>query len=245
MPGLGLPPADLYRGWREVAKSPFALLHGREFIGLLRLPLAANALVMGVLGLFAWLVVVPALGSLFATEWWLLDGLRAARASSGPGLWMVTLWMMLGPSLLDTSVGVLHEPLRLAAERTMLGPVVSGPAPPVLRARERARILGLAIAATPLCLVVVLLPWIGLPFVCLAGAAMAAIVWFEPPMAARGLDLRARLRWLLHNRWRALGTGAGIQLAAAVPFVNLLALSAVATVAATSAYLQFEKRPAG
>lgn len=234
--------ADVYRGSREMLHAMFALLHGREFIGILRLPLTANAVVVVLLGLGGWLLLEPFFATCFAGNWWLLDGLRAEKAATGPFLWLLTTWLLLGPSLLDVALGVLHEPLRAATERTMLGsrPDIS-PAPPVLRMRDRARILAIALGALPVALLVVLIPWVGLPIVATAGAATAAVVWFEPPMAARGLDLPARLRVLWRNRWRALGAGAGMQLAAGVPFVNVLALTAVATVAATSAYLQFDK----
>ncbi|MEO6597129.1 MAG: hypothetical protein ABIP94_20485, partial [Planctomycetota bacterium] len=56
------------------------------------------------------------------------------------------------------------------------------------------------------------------------------------------VDLHHRLLLLRHNRWRALGVGFGLQLAAAVPFVNLLALAPTGTIAATSSYLHFEKQ---
>lgn len=226
-------------------RAPFAILHEREFIGLLRVPLAANAIVMTALLGFGWVVLAPNFTRCFATEWWLFDTLRRERADTGPATWLLTCWLLLGPSLLDTSVGALHEPLRLATERRMLGATAADgertDAPP-LRLRDRARILALALVGLPFALLVSLVPWIGLPILCIAGAAVAAIVWFEPPMAARGLDLGQRLASLWRNRWRALGTGAGLQLAAAVPFVNWLALAAVATIAATASYLQFDKK---
>jgi hypothetical protein len=43
------------------------------------------------------------------------------------------------------------------------------------------------------------------------------------------------------HRWRALGLDAGVQLATAVPFLNPLALAPIATIAASSAHLQFTK----
>jgi hypothetical protein len=218
------------------------LLHEREFIGLLRIPVVANAVVVSLLVLFGWLVLAPAFDRFFATTWWGLDDLRASRATTGTASWLLTCWVLLAPSLLDTSVGILHEPLRVATDRSMLASHEAAGAAPLLRLRDRTRILAIAIVALPVALFVALLPWVGLPIVCAAGAAMAAIVWFEPPMAARGLDLPARLRLLWRNRWRALGAGAGMQLAAAVPFVNLLALTGVATGAATSTYLQFDKK---
>ncbi|MBL9077545.1 MAG: EI24 domain-containing protein [Planctomycetes bacterium] len=241
-PGRGLPPLDFVRGVRDAARAPFALLFGREFVGRLRLPVVANALVSVAIAIGLWLVLAPAFTDTFAEPWGVLEGLRRGHEHTGPALWLLTCWVLLGPSLLDVAVGALHEPLRLAAERTMLGPRAAAAPPATLRLTERARVLGYAFVALPPTLLLVLVPWVGIAAMAAIGAAVAALVWFEPPMAARGLDLRGRIRLLWRNRWRALGTGVGIQLAAAVPFVNLLALAGVATVAATSSYLQFDKQ---
>jgi len=241
--GLGL--ADVYRGLRDVHQAVFALLHGREFIGLLRWPIAANAIAFVLLLLGGWFLLAPWYAAITGSTWWLFDGLRAGRAEAARHLWLLCTWLLLGPPLLDVLTGAVHEPLRVATELRMLGQASRPSAPDgLLRFRDRIRILALATAALPVVLLVSLVPWVGLPIVVAAGAASAAIVWFEPPMAARGHTLRARLRLLWQNRWRALGTGAGMQLAAAVPFVNVLVLAGVATVAATASYLHFEKRAA-
>jgi hypothetical protein len=241
-PGRGAPIADAWRGLREVDRAVGALLHGRAFIGRLRGPVAANLLAFAALTAFGWSVLGGWFAAWFAEPWWTLEGLRTMRRHSGEGLWLLTSWLLLGPPLLDAMAGVFQEPLRATAEAAMLGPPPAGtPADSVLRVRERARVLALAAAAWPLALFVVLLPWVGLPIVLAAGSAVAAIVWFEPPMAARGLGLPDRLRLLWRNRWRALGTGLGLQCAALVPFVNLLALAPVAALAATSSYLRFDK----
>ncbi|HEX6811899.1 MAG TPA: EI24 domain-containing protein [Planctomycetota bacterium] len=241
--GLGL--ADVYRGLRDVHQAVFSLLHGKEFIGLLRWPIAANAIAFAALVLVGWLVIAPWFTTLCGGTWWLFDGLRTSHGSSTADLWLLSTWLLLGPPLLDVLTGSVHEPIRAATELRMLGPANRpGAREGLLRLRDRVRILAFAALALPVVLLVSLLPWVGLPIVLVLGAACAAIVWFEPPMAARGHPLRARLQLLWQNRWRALGTGAGMQLAAAVPFVNLLALAGVATVAATASFLQFEKRPA-
>lgn len=242
-PGLGAPPADFWRGLREVHRAVFALLHERAFIGRLRLPVAANllAFVLVYVG-GAWLLM-PWCTAAFAAAWPLLDGVRQATAEHGPTRWLVACALLLGPPLLDVVCGALQEPLRVATERSMLGPEHgSDAAHTVLRLRERAHVLAAALLALPVVLALSLVPYVWLPLLVLLGAATAAVVWFEPPMAERGLALPARLELLWRNRWRALGTGLGLQLAVFVPFVNLLALAPVATIAATSAYLQFDKR---
>ena len=241
--GLGL--ADVWRGLRDVFRAVFALLHGKEFIGLLRWPITANAIAFALLLLGGWFLLEPLFAACTSSTWWVFDGLRAGRADAVTHLWLLCTWLLLGPPLLDVLTGAVHEPLRVATELRMLGSARRPSAPDgLLRFRDRIRILALALAAWPVVLVVSLVPWVGLPIAIVVGAASAAIVWFEPPLAARGHALRARLQLLWQNRWRALGTGTGMQLAAAVPFVNVLVLAGVATVAATASYLHFEKRAA-
>ncbi|MBL8729806.1 MAG: EI24 domain-containing protein [Planctomycetes bacterium] len=242
-PGRGAWWRDLGSGVRSVHRAVFALLHERALIGQLGLPVASNLLVFGSLVLVGAVLLAPWFTAFFGGTWWLLDGWRASFADAGPGHWLLTSWLLLGPPLLDVLAGPFQEPLRRAAEAVMLGPARErAAAPRVRRVRERAQVLAGALLLWPLALFVSLLPWIGLPLVVTLGAVSAAVVWFEPPMAARGLGQRRRLQALWQNRWRALGVGVGLQLAAAVPFVNVLALAPVATLAATSAYLQFDKR---
>ncbi|HEX5053369.1 MAG TPA: EI24 domain-containing protein [Planctomycetota bacterium] len=237
--GRGNPAIDVARGVMDVFRSVFALIHEREFIGRLRWPVAANLAAFVATMLLGWLWLAPAFQSWF-------DGQRAVSAHDGPAIWLVTSWLLLGAPLLDLIAGRAQEPLRLATEQHMLHGSTGGPTPATTpRWRERIVMLVAAVAALPLALGLALVPWVGLPLVVVLGAAVPAIVWFEPPMAARGIDLRHRLLLLRHNRWRALGVGFGLQFAAAVPFVNVLGLAPVATIAATSSYLHFDKRVDG
>ena len=241
--GRGFAVADAWRGVRSVFTALFALLHEPEFVGKLRVPVAANVVAFGACVLLGWLVLLPAYTAVFAGPWPLFDGWRAAHAGLGPHLWTLATWALLGPALIDVVAGALQDPLRVATERRLLGEPREAPAPPAVpRLRERARVLAITFLAWPFALLLVLVPWVGVPLVLVAGAASAAVVWFEPPLAVRGLALRQRLDVLWRNRWRALGTGAGLQLAAAVPFVNLLALAPVAAVATAMSYVQFDKR---
>lgn len=233
---------DFAGGVTGVHAAVFALLHGRTFVGRLAGPVFTNAVAFVLLLALGVLVLWPAFAACFDGPWWLLDGWRADLAGTGPGRWLATTWLVLGPPLLDALVGVFQEPLRRATETAVLGSDVAATAQrPVRRVRERAQVLAGALLVWPVALVLSLVPWVGLPLVAALGAAGASIVWFEPPLAARGLPLRTRLDLLWRNRWRALGTGLGVQCAAAVPFVNLLALAPAATVAATVAYLRFDK----
>jgi hypothetical protein len=233
---------DFAAGFGDVRAAFFALLHGREYIGLLRVPVAVNTIAFTAVALGGWLLLEPLFAAAFASSWWLLDGVRAHHAQHGPALWLVTSWLMLGHPLLDLIAGGLQEPLHEATERRMLGPLRAGaPATAVLRLRERARVFALLLLAWPFALGLALVPWVGLCAVGLLGAAVAAVVWFEAPMASRGWSLARRLRSLRDHRWRALGTGLGLQVATIVPFVNVLGLAPIATIAATASFLQFTK----
>lgn len=243
-PDGGASPLAIGRGMRDAASALFALAHGRQYVGLLRLPVLANAITLLGLLLLAWTFLLPRFDAAFASEWWLLDGLRERHRHGGANLWTCATWLLLGPPLLELIAGPWQEPLRLATERHMLGARATPPRTSMLRLRERARLLLWLLLLWPPALLLVLLPWLGLPLVAALGAAVAAVVWFEPPMAPRGLSLRPRLALLWRHRWRSLGVGLALQLAAAVPFVNLLALAPLATVAATAVYLQFDKRVA-
>lgn len=224
-------------------RAPFALLHHREFIGRLRVAVWANALGFSLLMAAGYFVLWPWFLAAFASDWWLADSVRATNGKRGPVLWLVTSWLVLGPPLLEMLAGALQEGLLDATERAMLGDgaVTRAPRGLLARLRDRAKVGAVALLLWPFALLLVLVPWVGLPLVGVLGAAIAAAVWFELPMARRGLDLPQRLGLLWRNRWRALGVGFGVQLAAGVPFLNLLGLSPVATVAASSAYLQFGK----
>lgn len=243
-PGRGNAFVDLLRGLGDVGGAGFALIHERVFVGRLRLPVLGNLVAFVVLVAVGVLWLSPLCQAAFASPWWLLDSVREATKARGPALWLLTIVLLLGPPLLDVACGALQEPLRVATETAMLGPPRGVPDEHgVLRLHERAQVLAAALLALPIALAAALVPYAGLPFVLLLGAAMAAVVWFEPAMVVRGLGLRARLRMLWSNRWRALGVGAGLQLAVCVPFLNLLGLAPIATIATTAAYLQFEKAP--
>ncbi len=236
-------PLDVCRGIGEVRRAFFVMLHGKEFIGLLRLPMVMNALAFLLVAVGGWLVLAPLCASAFSTPWWLFDGVRQHYSEVGAHLWLLTCWLLLGPPLLDLIAGAAQEPLGEATERRLLGPLKQ-PFPELgqLRLRERVRVFAWLLLAVVPCLGLVLVPWIGLPLVVLLGAVGNAIVWFEPPMARRQINLRRRLDELRRHRWRALGVGIGVHCLALVPFANLLGLAPIATIAATASYLQFDRR---
>lgn len=230
--GPGNPLADALRGLDDVRRAVLALLFEAEFVGALRGPILVNMAAMTAFTVAGWRWLLPALEAHFAS-----------RGEPGAHLWVLAVWLGGGPSLLDLCAGWAMGPIRRAAERHMLGATPTAPPASGPRLLERVQLLMLGAAAVVLMLGAALVPWVG-PLFCLAlGAGVAAVVYMQPPLAVRGLAPRARLDALRRQPWRALGAGLGLQLAAAVPFLNVLALLPVATVTATSTYLHMDKRP--
>jgi len=225
---------DLLRGLDDVRRAVFAMLFEREFIGLLRLPVAMNALAVGVAVLLGWFVLLPAFVETDAGHGGQGGGLDT------PHLWLIASWLTVGPVVLDTVAGWAQTPLRRATEKHMLGATVveRRPKPRLL---ERLQLLLVSGMALPLAMAAMLLPWVGFAIALVIGAVVAAIVWLQAPLAERGLTQRQRFELLRRNPWRAFGTGLGLQMLAGIPFANLLALEPIAAIAGTSAFLQFDK----
>lgn len=183
-------------------------------------------------GLAGWRWLLPAFEARF-------DEANAASAH----LWLMALWLGAGPAVIDLLAGWAMDPIRRATEQHMLGATptkttCSGPS-----FFDRLQLLALSAFAGVVMMGLVLVPWVGVPLCVLLGAAVASVIYMQPPFAVRGVLLAARIRRLREQPWRALGAGLGLQIAAAVPFLNLLALLPVATVAATSTYIFTVKEP--
>jgi hypothetical protein len=239
--------AELLAALRLTLRTPFALLHERAFIGLLKAPCTANAIALSLVALVSWGLLQPMFASWFAATWPVFDGIRQAHATTGPiELQLATFWL-LGPTLLEIAVGPVMEPLIDATERAMAGPGIGSPEPrrgmrlAMTRLRQGARVVVVQILLLPVVWALALVPRIGFGLAFLIGALSAAVVWFEAPCARRGLDLTARLRLLRANWPTALGFGLGAQIAAIVPFVNLLALAPIAAVAASKLFFRLRK----
>ena len=233
-PGRGNALLDLFRGLDDVRCALFALLFERAFVGKLRGPFIANALASGLLLLPAWLWLAPAYDSWFATA-------HASSPYHGPHLWLIATWLAVGFPLLNLLAGFAQRPIRVATESHMLGAASPDTVPVLNRWRERLFLVLIGFAALPVAMGLVLVPWLGIPLALILGAAIAAVVALQSPLAVRHVAPRDRIALLRHNGWRALGTGLGLQLATAVPFLNVLGLAPLATVAATNAYLHFDK----
>ena len=243
-PGRGSWLLDIGRGLLLVWRSVGQTLHHRAFVGLLKLPIAANLVAAATLAAGAVLVFGP-LRALFAAPWPLLDGWRQAQQDRGPVvLLLVTVWL-LWPVWFEVVGGALLEPLVAAAERAIGGPRMrAGAAPDALAARvhRRARMLALQVLLLPLAWLLALLPWVGLPLVFAASAAMAAAAWLAVPAERRGLSPPEQHGDLRRNWPLAFGYGAGLQFAVLVPLLNVLLLAPVAAVGASALHFRFDKQ---
>jgi|GEM_PF-3174326 len=228
--GPGNPIADLARGMDDVRRAVFALTFEREFVGALRGPIAANMTVVGAIIFAGFYWLVPALESHFVS-----------RGGQSAHLWLLALLLGAGPAILDFAAGWAMEPIRRATEQHMLGATPRQPRFRGPSAVERLQLLAMTSFTTIAMLGLVLIPWVGIPLCTLLGAAAAAVIYMQPPLAVRGLPLALRLQALKRQPWRALGAGFGLQLAAFVPFLNLVALLPVAMITATSTYLHMRK----
>lgn len=218
----------------DVRRAVFAILFEREFINKLRLPIAMNLIAILLIALLGLLWLNPAFTEAFAGD-------PEPSASNHRHLWLIAVWLTAGPAMLDLLAGWAQDPIRRATEFHMLSATVTEPPATGLRILDRMQMLLLIGISTLIGMALILIPWIGIAATILLGSAVAGIIWLLPPQAVRGVNLRDSLLVILKNPWRTLGTGFGLQIAAAIPFVNLLALLPIATVAGTSAYLRFDK----
>lgn len=241
-PGRGFAGFDLLRGGFRFFASALNLLHRREFVGKLQLPVAANLLVVGGLLAACWFALRPMYAS------WLASGGLPGGADKDTGaLWLclATLWW-LGPVVLEVALGPLVEPLGEIAEVRIGGPgmrVLRQNGFDELRRRVRlsARVFTLQLLTLPLAWLLAIVPAIGPPLVLLFSSVGAAVVWFALPMARRQLPLRQRLLLLRRNWAFALGFGLACQFAWLVPFLNLLFLAPASAVGAAAAWFRLDK----
>lgn len=237
-PGRGFWLFDLARGFVAPFAAAQQLLHRREFVGRLRLPVIANLLAVGGALALAWTTLRP----LFAG---LLSG-HVRDADTG-GLWLAltTLWW-LGPVLLELLLAPVLEPLVEVAEQRIAGADMrvlrqDGAAELQRRVRMSARLATAQLLTLPLAWLLALVPVVGIVLVLLLSSAAAALAWLALPLARRQLVLGDRWRLLLANWPFALGFGIACQLLFLVPFLDLLFLAPAATVGAAALYFRFDK----
>jgi uncharacterized protein involved in cysteine biosynthesis len=141
--------------------------------------------------------------------------------------------------------GAACEPLLTATVAAIGGPRCAVATAPSLRAaaarlRSHARLLGLQLFALPFVWLLALLPVVGLPLALLCGAAAAALVFAELPAARRALPRALWLRDLARNWPKALGYGAGLELALMLPVFDVLLLVPAAVVGAAVLHWQLD-----
>lgn len=244
-PRRGVALLDFGRGMATVVRCCGQVLHHRSFLGLLRLPIAANLIAALTLGIAMALLHDP-LARLFAEPWPILDGWRHSQQQRGPfALLLTTVWLVW-PVWFEVVAGAAADPMVEAAEVWVGGPGMknaapTGPGALAAKVHRRARLLAMQVLLLPLAWILALVPFVGLPLVFFGTAATSAAVWLELPAERRGLVGHRHLADLRHNWPRALGYGTALQLAVTVPLVNVLLLAPTAAVAAAVLHFEFEK----
>jgi len=246
-PGRAFAPKGFLRGMRTMFRASLQVVLMRDFVGLLWLPMLANAVVVAGCGLAAWLVLLPAWQAFLSSRWFALDQLSGSTIEHDAlKLMLVSVWLLL-PVLLTITTGVLMEPLHAATEAKLCGPgmrvrparaladvVVQGLRFPV-------RALLAALLAAPVLLPLGLVPWVGLPLALLGTGALAGAVLCEPAAARRGLEPREVVRLLRRNWASVLGLGVAFEICVLVPLLDLLLLMPAAAVASAALYFRFDK----
>ncbi|MGE3174301.1 MAG: EI24 domain-containing protein [Planctomycetota bacterium] len=243
--GRGLWPADLLRGFKTLTLAGLQVLHHRAFVGRIGVPIAGNAVGVIVLAVGLGMLWAP-VADLFAAEWPLLDGWRAANTTAGPArLLLATAWT-LWPVWLEAVTGALVEPLAATAEVAIGGPGMQAAAPSVPgalteRLQRRARVVTFQLLLLPAAWLLALVPYVGLPLVFVATAAVAGGLWTELPAERRGRSHREHLADLRRNWPLVLGYGMALQLLLLVPIANFVVLAPAAAVGASVLYFRFDK----
>ncbi len=246
--GRGFALFDVWRGFWSLFASGLILFNRPEFACKLRAPFLANFLVLGVVffGLFF------GLWELF--EWWISGSWGWFEWLRPAGSWVTGILSMLlaavtlflvSPVLIETVMGPFLDPLADVVEKIHGGKEMA-PADPgawksvVAGVRSSAQILAIQIVILPLCLLLSL-TGIGAILAILLAAILNAVVWFDIPLARRGLGLRYRLSVVRKNWPVALGFGLAFQFGLVIPFFNFLILTPAAAVSVSRLYLRFEK----
>ncbi len=249
-PGNGFFLADLIHGFTIFFRSAFMLIHRKEFVGKLSLPVLANivALIILFAGIgwslwefFAWT---------FTLDWgwmdWLREGLDWVDEAVAFILALICV-IFLAPVVIETVTAPFLEPLAEASEKMIGGPKMKALDTSLWHAilhglKASAQILAVQILVLMPCLILAMFG-IGTILAVIVSAFFNALVWFELPFTRRGYNLRTRFRVLRHNWPRAMGYGLAFQVGLFIPFFNFLLLTPTATVAASILYFHFEKSP--
>ncbi len=211
-----------------------------EFIGKLKLPVAANLVVVTGTAVGLWFAF-SALFAEIAGEGDLLGWFTGILA---PLLALVSTFFLL-PPLVELVLSPFLEPLVDVVEQGMGGEGMQ----PVQR--HLWTNIKDSTHATAQIIVVVTCAWLAslalaivglVPLAFLVSAFANALTWFELPTYRRGYDLRARFALLKHNWAVAVGFGLGFQVGALIPLFNIFLLAPTAAVSAAVLFLRMEKR---
>lgn len=247
-PGARFCLIDVVDGFLEVFRGGALLFTRPEFAGKLRGAIVANVIVVPAVVVLLWL----GLHELFV---W------ARHHEWGPFVWLRHLpsWLdaiaavllallgvlMLLPVLVESVTAPFLDPIADTTEKMLGGAGMTAEPIPWTRSLATGAALGarLLLVQVAVFAVSLLLSFCGFGLVIafVASAWLAALVWFDIPLARRGYPLAMRSRVLRRNWARALGFGLGFQIGLLVPLFNLVLLTPAAAVATSALFLRFEK----
>lgn len=230
---------DLVRGFFGFFEGMVLLFNRPEFIGKLKLPVAANLVAVTATAVLLWLAF-RALFANIAGEGDLFGWFTGILA---PLLALVSTYFLL-PPIVELVLSPFLEPLVDVVEDSMGGPDMQ----PVQRhlwtnvkesTHAAAQLLMLALGVWLLTLALAMVGLVLVGF--LLAAWVNALTWFELPAYRRGYGLAERWRLLRHNWALATGFGLAFQVGALIPLFNVFLLAPSAAVGAAVLYLRMEK----
>jgi CysZ protein len=249
-PGRGFfPPFDLVKGFVGFFRAALLLFARPEFRGLLWVPFTLNVILSAAMFYAVFSLGSGVFLSITSGSWGFMDFLRSAVSFAAPVfaflLAALVLFFLL-PGLQQLVLAPFLDPIARRMERILIGTDPPGSGLGLLREAHASVAFSLRVLVLQFCslVVAILLAGLGIGLIggVLVAAYFAALVWFDHPLARRGLTFGQKNRFLLKNLPLALGFGLGYQVALLVPVFNFLLSAPAAAAGASMLYFGCEKR---
>lgn len=244
-PGKRLFLTDLFDGFFSYWRAGIHMFTRPEYAGKLWLPITANVVAVGLLGVLVW----------FGVDWtYSLMGIESWAESCFIGdallkamVFLILTWF-IGSSLTELVTSPFLDGLAETAEVTVGGKAMAGNPIGFMKSvavgtKQALQLLLMQILLFPIGLILAtFVPVFGWLLAMGLASFVTAVVWFEFPFLRRDQPFKHRVRVLRHNWALAMGFGIGFQVGITVPIFNLLFLTPAAAIAASELYFRMEKR---